>query len=146
MKRSATLIVVAAFAIAGTSVIARTGQAAAVTTATPKPKIYAKEQAVRGAKQYAKLCAACHDADKKPPAGKDKGPELVGEKFTDPWQDRTVGELLFTIQTTMPNDGSAVLTESETADLVAYILQANGYPDGPTPLKYDAGNATAIVK
>lgn len=141
MRSSNAFVLLAAFAVAGTSVFARAGQ-----TTSQKPKIYAKDQAARGATQYAKLCASCHDAGKTPPAGKDKGPELVGLTFADSWQDRTVGELLFTIQTTMPNDGSATLTESESADLVAHILQINGYPDGPAPLKYDAANATVIVK
>ncbi|MEX2270447.1 MAG: cytochrome c [Vicinamibacterales bacterium] len=134
-------MMLAAVALAGTSLLARAGQ-----SATQKPQVYAKEQADRGAKQYEKLCAACHDPGKTPPAGKDKGPELVGDKFTSEWQDRTVGELAFTILTSMPNDGSAVLSASETADLVAHILQANGYPDGPTPLKYDASDTTPIVK
>lgn len=141
MKQMRTFVLIMAFVIAGAGVVARTAQ-----NSSQKPRVYSKEQAARGAAQYAKMCAACHDPAKTPPAGKDKGPELVGEKFTDEWQDRTLGELLFTILTTMPNDGSAVLSESETADLAAYILQANGYPDGPTELKYDTAADTAIVK
>ena len=141
MKHSGTFVLLAAFAAAGTSVVARAGQSAG-----QKPAIYAKAQADRGAKQYAKLCSSCHDAGKTPPAGKDKGPELAGEKFAEGWQDRTVGELMFTILTTMPNDGSATLTETEAADLAAHILQTNGYPAGPAPLKYDSGNATVIAK
>jgi mono/diheme cytochrome c family protein len=141
MTRPGRLAVMLAIGLAGTGALARASQQAGA-----KPRVYAKEQAARGATQYAKLCASCHDPDKTPPAGKDKGPELVGDKFTSEWQDRTVGELLFSIHTSMPNDGSAVLTEAQTADIVAHILQANGYPDGPTPLKYDAGNATVIVK
>jgi mono/diheme cytochrome c family protein len=140
MRGASTFVMFAALAAAGTSVLVRAAES------TQKPKVYAKDQAERGAKQYAKLCSACHDVGKTPPAGKDKGPELTGETFMASWQDRTVGELMFTIQTTMPNDGSAVLTESESADLAAHILQLNGYPDGPTPLKYDSGNPTVIVK
>jgi hypothetical protein len=40
----------------------------------------------------------------------------------------------------MPNDGSVVLTEGDTVNLVAHLLQANGYPDGPDPLKFDAAS------
>jgi mono/diheme cytochrome c family protein len=141
MKRFGTFTVLIAFTIAATAVFAREGQASA-----QKPQLYAKEQAERGATQYAKVCSQCHDADKTPPPGQDKGPPLMGDKFTAEWKDRTVGELMFTILTTMPNDGSAVLTESETADLAAHILRSNGYPDGAAPLKYDPANDTTIVK
>jgi mono/diheme cytochrome c family protein len=141
MKRFGTFTVLIALTIAGTAAFARAQQSAA-----QKPQLYVKEQAERGAKQYAKVCSQCHDAGKTPPPGQDKGPPLMGEKFVAEWKDRTVGELLFTILTTMPNDGSAVLTESETADLAAHILQSNGFPDGPAPLKYDPANDTVIAK
>ena len=113
--------------------------------ATARDKVYSKEQAARGEKTYAKVCASCHDPAKVP-AGKKGGPELVGKTFLGEWENRTLGELLSTTFLTMPNDGSVVLTEDETADVIAYVLQANGYPDGPAALKYDAENAAIIVK
>lgn len=101
---------------------------------TTRDKVYSKEQAARGEKQYNAVCASCHDPARVP-EGKKPGPPLVGEKFLDKWQDRTLGELLTTIVTTMPNDGSAFLSDAESADVVAYLLQANGFPDGPSPFK-----------
>jgi mono/diheme cytochrome c family protein len=110
---------------------------------TTRDKVYAKEQAKRGGDQYDRACARCHDPAKVEP-GKKPGPPLIGEKFVETWKDRTLGELLTLIQLTMPNDGSAVLNADETADVVAYILSANGYPEGTAPLK--AGGATDEIK
>ena len=111
---------------------------------TTRDKVYSKTQAERGGKQYAQVCASCHDPAKVP-AGKKPGPPLVGDKFLDKWKDRSLGELLENIETTMPNDGSAVLTADDTADLVAYILQANGFPDGPSPLKSGAASKDIVI-
>ena len=116
---------------------ARTDQTSAPKTT--RDEVYTSEQAARGEKQYAQVCASCHDPAKIP-IGKKAGPPLVGEKFLDKWQDRTLGELLLTIETTMPNDGSAVLSDQETADVVAHLLKANGFPDGSTPLAIGAAS------
>ena len=112
---------------------------------TTQDKVYTKDQAARGAKQYATVCSICHDPAKLPP-GKKGGPPLIGETFLTKWDGRTVGELLTNIETTMPNDGSAVLSDDETADLVAYILQANGFPNGPAALTYGGASKDIVIK
>ncbi|HUF25152.1 MAG TPA: cytochrome c [Vicinamibacterales bacterium] len=130
--------------IAGAAVAAA-AQSGSTAPQTTRDKVYSKAQAARGAATYEKLCASCHDPAKAA-AGKDPGPALVGEKFVGEWLDRTLGGLMETTLLTMPNDGSAVLSESDTADVIAHILQANGYADGPADLKYDAGKDIVIVK
>jgi mono/diheme cytochrome c family protein len=115
------------------------------TQKTVRDKVYSKDQAARGEKQYTSLCANCHDPAKPPPPGKKAGPPLVGEKFLTKWDGRTLGELLTDIQTTMPNDGSAVLDDNQTADVVAYILQANGFPEGPEALKNGASSQDIVI-
>ena len=112
---------------------------------TTQDKIYSKDQAERGGKQFATVCAGCHDPAKVA-AGKKPAPPLVGEKFLSTWDGRTLGELEDQIFTTMPNDGSVTLTEDQTADLVAYILQANGMPDGSAALKYGAASKDVVIK
>jgi hypothetical protein len=58
-----------------------------------------------------------------------------------------VGELFGTILNTMPSDGSAFLSEQESVDVLAYLLRANGFPDGAAALKADdAMKALVIVK
>lgn len=123
------------------------GGAAATEPAqqTTRDKVYTKEQAARGAELYVKHCDRCHDPAKVP-EGKKPGPPTVGPKFIETWMDRTVGELFGSILNTMPSDGSLILTPDQTLDLVAHLLQINGFPDGTAPLKNDdAMKATVIV-
>ena len=134
----ALLVLVGAASI---GVVVAAGQAAQRTV---RDRVYTKEQAVRGGKQYAAICASCHDPTKVP-AGKRPAPPVVGERFLVKWQDRTLGEFSTIIQTTMPNDGSVVLSDNETADVVAYLLQANGFPDGPSPLQLGATSKDIVI-
>ncbi len=120
---------------------------AAVTVAaqqTTRDKIYAKDQAARGAEIYAKFCDRCHDPAKVVP-GKKPGPPTIGAKFLETWQDRTLGELFGSIMNTMPSDGSITLTQDQTLDLVAHLLQANGFPAGAAPLKNDDAMKTVVI-
>ena len=110
---------------------------------TTKDKIYSKDQAARGSELYVKSCEHCHTPEKVP-AGKKPGPPVKGDKFFEVWADRPVGELYGSILNTMPSDGSMVLTSDQTLDLVAYILQINGMPEG-TALKNDEVMKTAII-
>ena len=113
---------------------------------TTRDGIYAKEQAARGAEIYVKHCQRCHDLDKVP-EGKKPGPRVVGDEFFKVWQDRTLGELFGIILNTMPSDGTAFLDEPQTLDVLARLLQMNGFPEGEAPLKYDDGmKAVVIVK
>jgi mono/diheme cytochrome c family protein len=111
---------------------------------TTRDKLYSKEQATRGGELYVKYCEKCHTPEKVP-EGKKPGPPISGPKFLETWADRTVGELFATIRDTMPSDGSATLTQDQVLDAIAHILQANGFPDGPTALKNDDQMKTAVI-
>ena len=141
MTHSGTIVILSAFVLAGAGYT----RAAGTEQRTVRDKVYSKAQAARGADFYAKLCAGCHDPKKLDPK-KEKGPELVGERFVSEWQGKPLANILETTLLTMPNDGSAVLTEEETADVIAYLLQANGFPEGTADLKYAAGKDIQIVK
>jgi mono/diheme cytochrome c family protein len=103
---------------------------------TVKSGIYAKDQAERGKAVYDKICVACHTF--KPSEKSKDNPDLGGDAFLTKWDQKTVHELATVIYTTMPNDGSAVITEEQTADVVAFILQQNNFPAGTAPFKWDA--------
>jgi mono/diheme cytochrome c family protein len=124
---------------------------AALVTAAQTPakrttmdKVYTKDQAAKGEAQYLKVCASCHDPAKVP-AGKKPAPALVGDKFFDKWTDKSLAELITLIATTMPDDASAVLTDDEAADQVAYILKMNNFPDGPARLPSGEGAKNIII-
>ena len=111
---------------------------------TTKDKVFTKDQAARGADLYAKSCDRCHDPSKVP-AGKKPGPPTIGAKFLENWEDKTLGELYGTIFNTMPGDGVLILTADQTLDLVAYLLQANGFPAGEAPLKNDDAMKAIVI-
>jgi mono/diheme cytochrome c family protein len=103
---------------------------------TVKSGIYSKEQAERGKAVYDKICVACHTF--KPSEKSKDNPDLGGDAFLTKWDQKTLHELATVIYTTMPNDGSAVIDEAQTMDVVAYILQQNNFPAGAQPFKWDA--------
>jgi mono/diheme cytochrome c family protein len=107
---------------------------------TTNDGVYTRAQADGAKALYDKVCLDCHPftvAAKKNP----KDLPLGEEPFFEEWEGRTVRELISIIALTMPNDGSAVVTDEEAADLVAYILQRNNYPAGSTPLTKDTAAA-----
>jgi cytochrome c5 len=109
---------------------------------TTNDGVYTKEQADGAKAQYDKICAECHAftvaAKKKP---KDK--PLGEDPFFEEWTGRPLSELVSLIHLTMPDDGSADVSEEEATSLVAYILQQNGFAAGATPLSRDS---TAIIE
>ena len=111
---------------------------------TTKDKVFTKEQAARGADLYAKSCDRCHDPAKVAP-GKKPAPPTIGAKFMEAWQDKTLGELYGVIFNTMPGDGVVILTTDQTLDLMAYMLQANGFPAGEAPLKNDDAMKAVVI-
>jgi cytochrome c5 len=141
--RMAAAASLAAWAIAIGAVVGQPSAAAPPQKST-NDGIYSKAQADGAKAQYEKICAECHpfsDAEKKKP----KDIALGGETFFQTWTGRSVGEMVTTITLTMPNDGSAVVSREEALNLVAFILQKNGYPAGTTPLD-KAAESTVIEK
>jgi mono/diheme cytochrome c family protein len=112
---------------------------------TTNDGVYTKAQADGAKAQFAKICAECHPftvaAKKKP-----KDVPLGDEPFFENWEGRSLDAIITTIVLTMPNDGSGVVTDAEAVDLVAYILQQNGFPAGETALTKDSAAVVARPK
>jgi mono/diheme cytochrome c family protein len=109
---------------------------------TTNDAVYTKVQADGAKAQYDKICAECHAftvAAKKQAADLPLG----DEPFLKKWEGKSLDELVSVIVLTMPNDGSAVVSDAEALNLVAYILQQNGMPAGATPLTKET--ATAVL-
>lgn len=123
--------------------VAAAAGSAAQKQATTNDGVYTKTQADAAKEQFDKICADCHPftvAGKKKP----KDVPLGEDPFYDNWTGRPLSQMITTISLTMPNDGSAVVTEEEAADLVAYILQQNGFAAGSQPLT--KATAAAVVE
>jgi hypothetical protein len=119
------------------------GAAEAAAQKSTNDGVYSKVQADGAKAQFDKICADCHpfsEAEKKKP----KDVPLGGDTFFENWTGRSLKELTTTIALTMPNDGSAVVSEEEAQNLVAFILQKNGFPAGSKPL--DKGAQSAVVE
>ena len=103
--------------------------------------VYTAEQAKRGETAYLQSCASCHG-----PAldGGDMTPPLVGGAFTSNWNDLTVGDLFDRIRTTMPLDNPGRLSRPQTADVIAFVLKANGWPAGEAELAPDPAASRQI--
>jgi mono/diheme cytochrome c family protein len=109
---------------------------------TTNDGIYTKAQADGAKAQFDKICAECHAFTV---AAKKKAEDLPlgDDPFFRNWEGKTIDELVSVIVLTMPNDGSAVVDEPEALNLMAFVLQQNGFPAGTAPLT--KATATAVV-
>ena len=143
---SRRLIAVAAGILScGAAVFARQSQDPAARDRTTKDGVYASAQADRGQAAFETLCSKCHAFAPWEKSG--LNPDLAGSAFLEKWNGRPVLDVMTVIYTSMPNDGSAFLTEEQAADLTAYILRQNGFPAGEQPLETgEAARRITIVK
>ena len=74
--------------------------------------------------------------------GNGEAPPLTG-RFIPDWAGTTLAELFEKIQVTMPLFAPGTLSSSDTADILAFILQANNFPAGPREL--ETGDALKLV-
>jgi mono/diheme cytochrome c family protein len=97
---------------------------------TVRDGVFSRAQADRGQALYAQRCALCHG----PALQGVNAPPLVGNVFVGRWSAEPLGTLLAKIRNTMPPDRSLPLTDQQTADVVAHVLQAGGFPAGGADL------------
>lgn len=107
---------------------------AAPTVAGAAPQ-YVAAQATAGKTAFDAECAVCHGNTLR---NGTMGPPLAGEAFHAAWSGRSVREL-FDSAKTMPPANPGSLTDDTYANIVAYILEVNGYKAGETPLTTGEG-------
>ena len=105
--------------------------------------IYTVEQAVRGQQQYDVFCIGCHGPEMEG-AGADV-PALADAAFLREWSGRTLRDLFDLIKMTMPENAPGTLSDRAYADLLASILQANGFPAGSQSLEPERERLAKIV-
>lgn len=89
--------------------------------------LFTPEQAERGRALYEEACGTCHGRTLR---GSETGPPVVGAGFVLAWEGRTAAELLDYVSAEMPPESRGGLTDEDYVDVVAYLLQENGYPAG----------------
>lgn len=102
-------------------------EAQAQTTAPgDEAGIYSAAQAERGRDAFRASCAECHYSS-----------EFRGSQFQFSWRRRSVADLYVEIVRNMPEDAPGTLEDQVYTDIVAYILQLNGFPAGAGELPPD---------
>jgi mono/diheme cytochrome c family protein len=97
---------------------------------------YTAAQAATGKTAYDANCAVCHGNTM---TNGTFAPPLAGEYFKGQWTGKTVGAFL-TKSKTMPPASPNSLPEQTYADIVAYVLEVNGYAAGAGKLEAGAAN------
>ena len=110
--------------------------AAAAQGSVPGP--FAQDQVDSGRKNFAESCAECHNKD----LSGVSAPALAGKAFAGKWDSRTTADLYTFIRTTMPMCQGGILGNSAYADLVAFLMWANGAQPGKN--EFDGSAAASI--
>jgi mono/diheme cytochrome c family protein len=104
--------------------------------------VYTDAQATRGEAISAERCASCHAPDL---SGMDQAPALTGADFLTAWNGLSMNDLFERTQISMPADKPGSLERQQVADVLAFLLQKNGFHAGPTALSTTADVLKAIT-
>ncbi len=95
--------------------------------------IFTEQQARAGARDYAAYCVTCHGADL-------HGPQipLAGPSFVSLGRDTgmTLGQFFDFVVRDTPAGSISSLSHEQYVEIMAYIMQQNGYATGPRPLLF----------
>ena len=104
--------------------------------------VYTADQAERGKTVFNTTCLRCHAVD----LSGTTAPALKGDRFQSSWGGGMIDSLFGKIRDTMPPNFGTLLDDQAKLDIVAYILQTNGFPAGASELKPDSPDlATAQI-
>ena len=142
LGKTTALATVAAGLLASGAVAVALSAQTATSARSVWDAVYSQDQAKRGQAAYTQACSACHQADL---SGNDQAPALAGGEFLDRWNDQSVGDLADRIRLTMPQDNIGSLNVQTSADITAYLLQANNFPAGAEELKADRSVMKGLV-
>ncbi len=100
------------------------------------PVSFTADQVTRGSDIYAERCVQCHGD--KLDNGEFGGAALNGSVFKKHWNGGSVAALIAYMRAKMPPDRPGSLSEQTSADLAAFLLDANDYPKGDKELPPDS--------
>jgi len=96
--------------------------------------VYVAAQAERGQDLYAQHCSSCHGDFLDGDGASGRVVPLSGMEFADNWEAASLNDLFVKIAKTMPRGAPGTLRSADTLDLVAFLLQFNGFPAGTSAL------------
>ncbi len=105
--------------------------ATTLSAATVWDGVYTEAQAARGKAAYSGKCGSCHGEDFVAVA---RAP-LGGQGFMERWREGTIDGFFDFVKANMPRNAAGTVAEKDKkVDILAYILQANGFPAGSVEL------------
>ena len=125
----------AALAITAAVLAATASLAAQQQKKTLTDGVFSAEQAQSGRAGYDGVCKRCHGDALQGSQG--NGPTLKGSAFLAHWDKDTLGSLWVKIRDTMPQGTPGTLTDEVKIQILAYVLQQNGFPAGKDALPMD---------
>ena len=123
------------------------GPAVSAQSATARSawdRVYSDLQADRGEREYGRTCAHCHGLSLEGDGAREI-PTLVTDQFLRRWRGKPVQALFDSLMRSMPADDRGSLTPRATADMIAYLLRANGAPSGDNPLPSERDVLASVV-
>ena len=115
---------------------------AEVNAAVGIPPQFTAAQVAAGKTAYNSNCAVCHGSTM---TNGTFGTPLAGEYFTKMWGGKTVRALYDRANKTMPPAAPGSLAKDSYADIVAYILELNGFKAGSMELKAEGDAADKMT-
>jgi S-disulfanyl-L-cysteine oxidoreductase SoxD len=96
--------------------------------------VYTVEQAREGGAIFEQHCSRCHSPQ-----------EYRSTPFRTKWTSRTLHDLYLVISGTMPLDQPASLQSRQYAELLAFVLEVNGFPPGSVALGWEEKELAGIT-
>src|SRR5687767_13315878 len=93
--------------------------------------VYTSAQAERGVAAYTEHCSRCHRDNLR---GNPEALGLTGTRFVEAWREDSLFSLFDHMATRMPREPLRRLPTPVYLDILAFILQFNGYPAGEQEL------------
>jgi S-disulfanyl-L-cysteine oxidoreductase SoxD len=137
MKTSGSILFLALGLMGGTG----SAQTSPATTSV-RSGVYTAPQSQAGKQIYDAKCGMCHGAKLE---GAGPNPALAGNGFLERWSGRSVEDLFAKTITMMPAMQPGSLSPAETAQILAYVFSADGFPPGQNELSDDVRKLALIT-
>jgi mono/diheme cytochrome c family protein len=94
--------------------------------------VFTADQSRSGRALYDEHCSGCHRGGQS-----SVNPENFGDGFQSAWGEDYLSSLYDVIEQTMPRGNPNSLQRAEYVDIVAYLLDSNGFPEGDATLAHE---------
>jgi cytochrome c553 len=132
---SSIVLSAALFVAASTTIQGAQARQTGASATTAWSGVFTAQQVANGKSSYDGVCARCHGAQLA--GGTDGGPALKGPSFLTHWDGDTLASLYVKIRDSMPRNTPGTISEEVKIEILAYLLQQNGFPEGNAQLKVD---------